>query len=571
MSSPKYTITILGGGISGLSSAWHFSKQLAKATSKELKDASIVLIEASDSFGGWMDTSRKTLSDGTRVVYEKGPRTLRAGPGRDCKAVIEMIDDLGIQDKVVFASKTSPAALNKFIYYDGQLHLMPTKPQDIVKRFPAPMRCAPLGLLQDLLWPRNTPKDKSDESVHSLVSRRFGAAVDDNLVSAGMVGIHAADSKLLSSRGVMNILWQSDRMTGSAVLGMGKVNQKREQRLTERARKAYQVDEEDWKKRVAEATSESSEDLNRKAFFEKFQNSSVYSFKGGMKTLVDSLVSNLEKDPRITLLKAKRCQNLNYNDGGVFDIALDDGQVLKSDYIVSAIPTYQLNSILENSSSNLVLPEFITELPYTDVAVVGMTFKNKDIIENPGFGFLVPRSAWGELKALGVVFDSCSLPEIDDGQNICRISVMLGGTNFESRLGSDVDTVSESTLAAAAIETIRTALGINEEPLDIKININKKCIPTYKVGYIDMLEDLDKWLASNFDGKLSVVGSAYGGPAVPMCILHSKDLAAEWIQALQGTAAVSEETSGNANHESSQTAPAGARIVTGLKDILTQY
>ncbi|KAJ2612917.1 hypothetical protein GGF44_006064 [Coemansia sp. RSA 1694] len=50
------------------------------------------------------------------------------------------------------------------------------------------------------------------------------------------------------------------------------------------------------------------------------------------------------------------------------------------------------------------------------------------------------------------------------------------------------------------------------------------CIPTYTVGYVDRLADIHSWVARQLNGRLSVVGAAYGGPAVPQCVLHARDL-----------------------------------------------
>lgn len=71
--SPKQ-IAIVGGGLSGLSAAFHLSRRFPAA--------SLTLLEKSKHVGGWVRSSRVQLSPNTDVLLEAGPRTLRPGaPG----------------------------------------------------------------------------------------------------------------------------------------------------------------------------------------------------------------------------------------------------------------------------------------------------------------------------------------------------------------------------------------------------------------------------------------------------------------------------------------------------------
>ena len=65
---PPQNIAILGGGITGLASAYYLSK--------ELPSARITLYEASDRMGGWLQSKHVDVGNG-KVVFEQGPRTLR--------------------------------------------------------------------------------------------------------------------------------------------------------------------------------------------------------------------------------------------------------------------------------------------------------------------------------------------------------------------------------------------------------------------------------------------------------------------------------------------------------------
>ena len=61
-------VAILGGGITGLASAFYISEAF--------KDVHVTLYEASSRLGGWLRSSSVDVGNG-KVVFEQGPRTLR--------------------------------------------------------------------------------------------------------------------------------------------------------------------------------------------------------------------------------------------------------------------------------------------------------------------------------------------------------------------------------------------------------------------------------------------------------------------------------------------------------------
>jgi len=61
-------VAVLGGGITGLASAFYLSQ--------ELPNAKITLYEGSHRLGGWLHTKYIDVGNG-QVVFEQGPRTLR--------------------------------------------------------------------------------------------------------------------------------------------------------------------------------------------------------------------------------------------------------------------------------------------------------------------------------------------------------------------------------------------------------------------------------------------------------------------------------------------------------------
>lgn len=71
-------MVVLGGGITGLSAAYHLARK-SPATK-------VTLIEGSDRVGGWLDSQRVQVGSGT-ILLEQGPRTLRSSS----KAALELV------------------------------------------------------------------------------------------------------------------------------------------------------------------------------------------------------------------------------------------------------------------------------------------------------------------------------------------------------------------------------------------------------------------------------------------------------------------------------------------------
>ena len=66
---PNEHVVVLGGGITGLATAFHLSRRIPQAE--------ITLVENQDRVGGWMKSERIELGQGKgHMVLEAGPRTL---------------------------------------------------------------------------------------------------------------------------------------------------------------------------------------------------------------------------------------------------------------------------------------------------------------------------------------------------------------------------------------------------------------------------------------------------------------------------------------------------------------
>jgi oxygen-dependent protoporphyrinogen oxidase len=155
--------------------------------------------------------------------------------------------------------------------------------------------------------------------------------------------------------------------------------------------------------------------------------------------------------------------------------------------------------------------------------VVNLYYSTPDLVDEPGFGYLIPRSIPLEQNpecALGVIFDTYSTI----GQDIAgtKVTVMLGGHWWD---GFN-EYPSEEEGAEMARRVLERHLGANfaEKPDKVLVGLNRECIPQYVVGHEALLQRAHHELMSGFKGRLSVAGTSYGGVGFNDCVRGARDV-----------------------------------------------
>ena len=86
------TIAVLGGGITGLATAYNLTQRIP--------DANITIFEKNDRLGGWVDSEVIKVDKG-EILFEWGPRTLRPALGDSGLATVDLVfDNYGIGDSL---------------------------------------------------------------------------------------------------------------------------------------------------------------------------------------------------------------------------------------------------------------------------------------------------------------------------------------------------------------------------------------------------------------------------------------------------------------------------------------
>ena len=234
MSKNQKHVAIIGGGITGLVTAYHLSKE----------GIPFQLFEKTDRLGGVIQSKQKN-----GFLYETGPNSGVIGHAE----VADLFDDLKDHCKLEIANKNSAKRL---IWKQGRWHALPS------------------GIGGGLTTPLFTWKDKfgilgepfrkkgenPNESLADLVKRRMGKSFLDYAIDPFILGIYAGDPDYIVPKYALPKLYNLEQKYGSFIGGAVK---KRKEPKTEDDKKATRE---------------------------------IFSVEGGLERLVDALTQVIGKE-----------------------------------------------------------------------------------------------------------------------------------------------------------------------------------------------------------------------------------------------------------------------------------
>lgn len=503
--SPMAHIVVLGGGISGLSTAYYLSKGVEQGVR-------ITIIEGSSRFGGWIRSQRVTpgdhfqgnvkevkINDKDNVLFECGPRSLRP-VGTSGVVLLEMIRDLNLANLLIKVPKSDPSTQNRYVYYDGSINTLPNSFYSILFSRPPVFKSVIMAGIRELFI---SPKqDNNDESVYDFVARRFNEHIAQNLVGAMIHGIYAGDAKKLSVLSTLKMLSHNERAFGSVIKGMfqggAKIERFQECEMGARIRK----EDPDWYGSMEKLRS--------------------YGFPDGIETLPKHLTEWLKHRENVELINDEWIEELQFGE----KVKIKTSKTtLYADHVISTLSPQALDKIIHGKIPHL---SYNTSV---DVAVVNFAYKDLKMQYN-GFGFLVPHPSSSSRNpvpgVLGVVFDSNAL----SGQEnfpVTKLTVMLGGHMWNETFGEAITTIDPAIVRQRALDALSAFLDIHEKPDYSLTNLNSQCIPQYYVGHESRLAEMHKVMKETFGHSFSVTGSGYWGVGVPDCVKNSRELVEELL------------------------------------------
>jgi oxygen-dependent protoporphyrinogen oxidase len=194
MNGDRLDVVVAGGGISGLTAAFHLSRG----------GLLTAVLEAAERVGGAVET----FSDGT-WRFEMGPNTVL----ENNESVGRLIRDAGLDGEKAVAT---PSAKKRYLYKGGKLVPLPGGPGGFLTTPLFPLG-SKLGLLREPWIGR--PPEGTEESIAQFVRRRLGTAFLDYAVGPFVSGVYAGDPERLSVRWAVPKIWGLEHEHGSLIRG----------------------------------------------------------------------------------------------------------------------------------------------------------------------------------------------------------------------------------------------------------------------------------------------------------------------------------------------------------------
>ena len=480
MSNPR-TVAIVGGGISGLATAFALSERAAAAG----LSIRCTVLDAGPAWGGKIVTHR--IGD---LVTEAGPDSFLSNK----PAGLQLIEKLGLSGQLINTNETGKKAS---VYSGGKLRELPEGLVVI-----SPGQIGPFlksGLLTiggltrmglDLVMPAKRPT--GDESLASFFRRRFGRQAFERMMEPLMAGIYAGDAEQMSLKATFPRFLELEQEHGSVIRGM-------------MAAQATGI------------TGEPKASPKRTMFV---------SLKNGLEELVTALVRRLT-DQGVTLRSGVAVESLRVRSHQLgrwtYDVMLGDGSALSVDSLVLATPAYVSADLLRPLTP--IASGLLDMIPYTSTATIAIVYP-ASVIGGAvqGFGFVVPRVEQRDLIA--ATWTSIKWPHRAPPDQL-MVRCYVGGVGREAILQLD-----DQALVSRVRAELRQICGVTAEPTYVEVNRWMKAMPQYQLGHLERLEQAEAAL-SRYWG-LILTGAAYRGVGIPDCIRHGDNAADKVMRSLLG-------------------------------------
>lgn len=466
-------LIVIGGGIAGLAAAYY--------ANKNIPDVQVTLLESDSRWGGKITTDRVPFDNG-HFIIEGGPDTFLATKPWG----VALCKELGLGERL---HGTNPNKKNTYVLNKGRLLPLPEGlammiPSDI----PSILRSRLISWFgkarMGMDFVQRAKAVNGDESLGAFVSRRLGREAYENLIEPLMSGIYAGDGDQLSLASTFPYLRDLETKYGSLARGALQMRKQSHGKAVQGSRSAF----------LTPTT--------------------------GLAEMVEALVEHLETDNTDLRLNTKVISITQRYLG--FQVHLDDGTVLESDFLILATPAYVSGKLL--ARLNPGLGSVLQSIPYASTATVSLAYRLSDVPRAlDGYGYVIPRREGR--KALACTWTSTKFPHrAPEGYALVRVFVGRAGQELPSLGGRGAG--GEGELLALAKEELKLTLGVNAEPIVSRVFLWEQAMPQYNLGHPERLKRIDAALQHHPD--LALAGNGYRGIGIPDCI-HSGELAVERI------------------------------------------
>ena len=457
-------LAIIGGGIAGLTAAWNASRS-------GVRDLGITLIEKEERLGG------KIRTDAV------GPYLLEQGPDSFLTSrpdVLRLCTELGISGRLL---PRTPRPVHTYVMRQHRLSPLPAGFTGAVPLDTAALAVSPLlseagrkRAMDEPSMPAWTGGD--DESVASLMVRRFGEEAFQVLVEPLVGGIHAGDAELLSAKATL------PRQPS----------------------------------RLAEGRDEGEGDGDPPQFL---------TFPGGMEEIVRALERALESGDGSASEPATIRRGVGADavrpSGPGFLIELSTGETLEADALVLAIPAHEAARLA--AALDRQLCDLLGLIPSASTMVIHLAYREPEVLHPlDGYGYLIPSIEKSDLVAC--TWTSRKWPGRAPGD---RVLLRLFAGRFGRR---DLLGMPDEELFQKARAEVAATLGIRAAPDLQRLHRWSLGMPQYTVGHLRRVQDI-RSRAQRVPG-LFLAGAAFDGVGIPQCVASGASAAAGVSRFLSG-------------------------------------
>ena len=454
-------VVVVGGGVTGLTVAYRLSQAEAAID--------VTVLEAGTIPGGKL----RSVALGDLVLPSGADSFLARKPW-----AIELCRELGIDVE-------TPGASGAYLWTDaGLVPLLKDAPFGIpgeigdLLSWPGLSAAGKRRAAQDLV--RRARKSKDDESLGSLLRRRFGDEATDLALAPLLAGLYAGDVDRLSVRATFPDLAVWERWQGSLFRG-------------------------------SQATSKAARRAQLGPMFARP--------RGGVDRLTDTLTEHVGDRVR--------------TGAGVIAVepgrvTLDAGTSIEADAIVITTPAHETARLLAATEPGLAAG--LAAIAYASTGVVLMVYPHDTQAGLPqGTGFVVPR---GKAPMTAATWLSSKWPADVFGTRAV-VRCYVGAVGEEDILDAD-----DADLIEACARHLAAVVNLPDRPQHASVVRWPASMPQYEVGHLDRVASIRAALPPG----IVVTGQAYDGVGVPDCVRAANETADQVVASLARLPTDHEET-----------------------------
>lgn len=460
-------IVIIGGGISGLATAWML-RDKARAAGKELE---ITLLEKEERPGGKI---RSIKADG--YICEWGPNGFLDSKPQ----TLDLCRAIGVENNL---HRSNDNARKRFIFSGGELHQLPDGGPAFLKSrlisWPGKLRLA----MEPTPFISSAPAGV-DETLAAFGRRRLGKEAFDKLIAPMVSGIFAGDPETMSLVSCFPRIAELEREYGGLIRAMIMLAKKKKRDQAEG-------------KVVSSAAGPGGV---------------LTSFREGIQYLSDALATLLGGivKPGVSVTSVDKGGSVPYR------VKCSDGSEYEADQVIVASPAFAAAEMLAGLDGGIA--GVLQQIPYASMTVICFGYGRDQIKRSlDGFGYLIPKKEGR--NTLGTLWDS-SMFENRAPEGKVLLRSMMGGACFPEYVK-----LSDDEVVAKVRQDLALAMGIDAEPEFIRVFRHPQAIPQYTVGHGKRLQALEESLRAH--PGLILTGNSYRGIGLNDCVAAAERAADE--------------------------------------------